>query len=208
MRTRDLFDREADASDFIIPNMPDGDVIYYRRFFGCEESDVFFEALSRDIRWKQEKIRLYGKFSDVPRLTAWHGDPGKTYAYSGLFLEPEAWTERLLEIKSRVEAASGSTYDSVLSNLYRDGRDGVSWHSDDEAELGENPIIASVSFGAARTFQLKHRTRPNLGLKLELAHGSLLLMKGATQHHWRHQVPKTKRASGPRINLTFRTIKR
>jgi alkylated DNA repair dioxygenase AlkB len=139
-------------------------------------------------------------------LTAWYGDEGATYSYSGTTRYPKPWIQLLLEIKQRVEQAAGVRYNSLLINQYRDGTDSVSWHSDDESDLGRNPSIASVSFGAVRSFHLRHRQDKHLGHKLDLGHGSLLLMQGPTQHYWHHQVPKTSRVVGPRINLTFRSV--
>ena len=152
---------------------------------------------------------MYGQRIAVPRLTAWFGDPRATYSYSGITMTPEAWTPLLLELKSLVEPkALGTPFNSVLLNLYRDGNDSVSWHSDDEPELGTNPVIASVSLGQARTFRLKHKRDDSIPpVEIELTHGSLLVMSGALQHFWKHQLPKRKSKSlGPRINLTFRRI--
>lgn len=148
---------------------------------------------------------MFGKLLPMPRLTAWYGDKG--YTYSGLHNKPQPWLPVLLELKERVEQASGNKYNSVLLNLYRTGQDSMGWHSDDEAELGNEPAIASLSFGGERKFSFRHRTRKDLkSQSIDLAHGSLLLMQGATQHHWLHQVPKTARAMTPRINLTFRKV--
>lgn len=170
------------------------------------QSDLFLEALTAKVRWKHEEIRLFGKMVKQPRLTAWYADPGKTYTYSGLTVTPEPWISELLEIKKEVEVAAHAGFNSVLLNFYRNERDSVSWHSDDEPELGENPVIGSVSFGAPRCFQLKHKKDNKLRSEILLTHGSLLLMKGPTQHHWLHQIPKKSKPCGPRINLTFRKI--
>jgi alkylated DNA repair dioxygenase AlkB len=186
--------------------MPDAEVIFYREFFTLAESDALFEELSSQIEWKQERIWFLGGERLLPRLTAWYGDAGKSYTYSNLTLHPLPWTPALLRMKERVESVAGVQFNSVLLNLYRDGRDSVSWHSDDEPELGQNPVIASVSFGAARRFQFKHKRKPELRQTVDLTHGSLLLMRGATQHYWKHQIPKTTRPVDPRINLTFRVI--
>jgi alkylated DNA repair dioxygenase AlkB len=186
--------------------MPNADVTFYPAFFPTDESAALMTALQHGIKWKQEAIRLYGKEIALSRLTAWYGDPSAAYSYSGLTVHPFPWTETLLTIKSRVEAAAGVTFNSVLLNRYRDGRDSVSWHADDEPELGPNPVIASVTFGAARVFQFKHKALPDQRHALTLTDGSLLLMAGATQHHWLHQIPKMKAAVGERINLTYRII--
>jgi alkylated DNA repair dioxygenase AlkB len=190
----------------ILP-MPDAEVLFYREFYTASESDDLFEELTRTISWKQETIRIMGGTTPIPRLTAWYGDEGKLYSWSGITQHPHPWTPALLRMKERVEAAAAVRFYSVLLNLYRDGRDSVGWHSDDEPELGENPVIASVSLGAARSFQFKHKHNPALRHTIELTHGSLLLMRGATQHFWKHQIPKTAKPCGPRINLTFRVIR-
>jgi alkylated DNA repair dioxygenase AlkB len=186
----------------------ESDIILYRTFFTKAKSDVFFEALSVGINWKQEQIKLYGKHIDFPRATAWYGDEGQSYTYSGITVLPNPWTPVLLEIKKEVESVSGVAFNSVLLNLYRSERDSVAWHSDDEPELGRDPVIGSVSFGATRRFQLKHKRDKSLREQIDLPHGSYLLMRGATQHSWLHQVPKETKPRGPRINLTFRVIKR
>lgn len=186
--------------------MPDADVRFYRSLFSQEDSDRLFNELHQHSNWQQEHIKLYGKLMPIPRLTAWYGDVGKSYTYSKVKMTPNPWTPSLLEIKSKIEAISSTTFNSALLNLYRDGRDSVAWHSDDEPELGENPSIGSVSFGAARRFMFKHRQQKELKQEVELAHGSFLLMQGSTQHFWLHQVPKTTKPLQPRVNLTFRVI--
>lgn len=179
-----------------------------RAFVPAPEADAAFAALLAETPWRQERIVVYGRAIVQPRLTAWYGDPGARYAYSGLALEPVAWTPLLAELKAQVEAAAGARFDSLLMNLYRDGRDSVSWHSDAEPELGRNPVIASLSFGATRRFQLRSRPPlPPARHELALGHGDLLVMRGATQHQWAHQVPRTARPVGPRINLTFRLVR-
>jgi alkylated DNA repair dioxygenase AlkB len=184
----------------------DGDVDYYPAFFSKAESDALFQDLLATTNWKQEKIKLYGKLIDLPRLTAWYGDQGKSYTYSGIKVVAEPWTDTLLRIKREIEAVSGVSFNSVLLNLYRGEQDSVAWHSDDEPELGVNPVIGSVSFGATRRFQLKHKREKALKREIDLLHGSYLLMKGPTQHCWLHQVPKTKKPAKQRVNLTFRVI--
>src|SRR5262249_24736355 len=151
---------------------------------------VFLQKLMETINWKQEKIKLYGKPIDLPRLTAWYGDEGKSYTYSGIKVDPEPWTADLLDIKQEIETVSGTSFNSVLLNLYRGELNSVAWHSDDEPELGTNPVIGSVSFGATRSFQLRHKQNKKLRVNINLTHGSYLLMKGPTQHCWQHQVPK------------------
>jgi alkylated DNA repair dioxygenase AlkB len=189
-------------------NLPDADVAYYESFFPVENSDRLLDSLINKIQWKQNTIRFYGKESPVPRLEAWYGDPGMSYSYSGIRMDPLPWTEDLLEIKKIIEPVSMTTFNSVLINFYRDGKDRVAWHSDDEKELGKKPIIGSVSFGAERKFKLRHKKYRENGLRSEimLKHGSFLLMSGSTQNHWAHEIPKTAKPLGPRVNLTYRKI--
>jgi alkylated DNA repair dioxygenase AlkB len=186
--------------------MPEADVIFYRTFFTEAQADVFYEDLYRNTSWTQEQIKLYGKLIDLPRRTAWYGDEGRSYTYSGITVTPNPWMPVLLEIKKEIEVVSGVIFNSVLLNLYRGERDSVAWHSDDERELGRDPVIGSVSLGATRSFQFKHKAKV-LRRKINLPHGSYLLMRGPTQHYWLHQVPKETKPRGPRINLTFRVIK-
>ncbi|MBE9011587.1 alpha-ketoglutarate-dependent dioxygenase AlkB [Pseudanabaenaceae cyanobacterium LEGE 13415] len=182
-----------------------GFVFFYPDLFGRAEADRLYADLLSQIKWQQDHLKIYGKDVPLPRLTAWYGE--KQYTYSGIEMQPRSWTEALLQIKSCIEPLSNTRFNSVLLNLYRDGNDSVSWHSDDEPELGKNPIIGSVSFGATRRFSLKHRRNRDLKrIDIELTHGSFLLMAGETQHHWLHQIPKTKKITSPRINLTFRMI--
>jgi len=155
--------------------------------------------------WRQEEITVYGKPYLQPRLSAWHGDSG--YSYSGIRLEPAPWTPTLLDIKIRIESLTGQDYNSVLLNYYRDQNDGMGMHSDDERELGRQPAIASLSLGEERMFLLKHKSRKDLKTtRLSLPCGSLLLMCGETQRHWKHGIAKNRQACGPRINLTFRKV--
>jgi alkylated DNA repair dioxygenase AlkB len=187
-------------------DLPDGDVTFFSQFFSEGDSDRLLDDLNRTTAWNQETIETEDTAIQLPRLTAWYGDPGRTYTYSSITMEPAPWTEPLLEIKARIEQVSETGFNTVLLNLYRDGRDAVGWHTDDEPELGEMPVIGSVSFGGARTFRLRHRKRKELQVELELTHGSCLLMRGPTQRFWRHQVPRTEDRVEPRINLTFRRI--
>ncbi len=182
-----------------------GEYIYSPNFFSKTESDLFLESLKENIEWKQESMNMYGKQLNFPRLTAWYGDNDKPYSFSGIKLSPQPWNEELLEIKNRIEPKASVTFNSVLLNRYRNGNDSISWHTDAEKELGKNPIIASVNFGATRKFQLRHiQTKEKL--EIELTHGSLLIMQGELQHFWQHQVPKTTQNVTERINLTFRVI--
>ena len=186
--------------------MADGAVSYCAGAFESRLADRWFSVLHSDIAWKEEHIVIFGEHRKVPRLVAWYGDPGASYVYSGVRHEPLPWIPPLEEIRERVERLTGHAFNSVLANLYRDGNDGMGWHADDEAELGRDPVIASVSLGATRRFRMRHRRLRDLTVDLDLEHGSLLVMAGATQHHWVHAVPKTRRPVGERINLTFRRI--
>ncbi|HEY0080079.1 MAG TPA: alpha-ketoglutarate-dependent dioxygenase AlkB [Pyrinomonadaceae bacterium] len=187
--------------------MPDADVIFYSSYFSKEESDHILQKLSNEVTWRQDKITYYGKEMDLPRLTAWYGDSGKAYTYSNIAMSSDEWTPTLLYIKKKIEEAARVNFNSVLLNLYRNGRDGVSWHQDNEPELGKEPVIGSVSFGGTRRFQFRHKKRKELGkTEIDLTHGSLLIMKGLTQIYWQHQIPKTSKPVEPRINLTFRVI--
>lgn len=186
--------------------LPDGDLRFWPHAFADAEAAQLFAALRSSIEWTAEEVVIFGQPRLVPRLVAWHGDPGAAYTYSGTPHEPRPWTPELAVIRSRIERLSGRSFNSVLLNLYRDGRDGMGWHADDEPELGRNPAIASVSFGATRRFRLRHRKNRTEPVTLPLTNGSLLLMAGPTQHHWLHAVPKTAVAVGERINLTFRTV--
>ncbi|MEO7215390.1 alpha-ketoglutarate-dependent dioxygenase AlkB [Mucilaginibacter sp.] len=188
------------------PQLPPDLMEYKPRFFTKAECDTLIPALKTNIRWNQETIQMYGKILNTPRLTAWYGDNSKTYAFSGKKYDPYPWTDELHFIKQCVDAAAGITFNSVLLNLYRNGNDSVAWHADDEPELGVNPIIASVSFGEIRRFDVKHKTAKQQKYSVELENGSLLIMKGDLQHNWLHQVPKSTKAIGERINLTFRVI--
>lgn len=175
-------------------------------FFTSDESLNFFQNLLAKTRWHQDEIHIYGKLVKTPRLSAWYADEGKSYAYSNIVLNPLPWFDELQQIKERVEAETGSKFNSVLLNLYRNGEDSMGWHRDNEPELGINPDIASVSFGATRIFKLRPYKTKTPVKNIELNSGSFLMMKGRTQHFWEHSVPKTKRVNSPRINLTFRTI--
>ncbi|MBO9154017.1 alpha-ketoglutarate-dependent dioxygenase AlkB family protein [Chitinophaga sp. GCM10012297] len=185
----------------------DGMAVLFPALFTPEESDGYFQLLKENINWKQEPVILFGKTVMQPRLTAWYGDEGKTYSYSGITMQPLRWTEELLAIKSKVEAAAGQDFNSALLNFYRNGQDSMGWHRDNESSLGINPVIGSVSFGAERVFQFRHYMNRSVKRAVLLTHGSLLIMGGETQHYWQHALPKTARPIGARINITFRKIK-
>lgn len=180
----------------------DGAAVLHARFLAPGDADGLLAGLRGALDWRQESVTRAGRAIPVPRLTAWCGD--RPYAYSGIAHAPAPWPADLLGLLDLVRGHAPGV-NSVLGNLYRDGRDHVSWHADDEPELGEDPVIASVSLGAARRFALRH-TGTGRTVALDLPHGSLLVMAGACQRCWRHAVPPTARAVGPRINLTFRTI--
>jgi alkylated DNA repair dioxygenase AlkB len=193
-------------SEPMVLNLPDAEIIYYPNFFDKTAADAIFSELKTAIPWQQDDITVFGKTHRQPRLTALFGNEGKPYSYSNIKMQPHSWTPLLQKIKLYVEQVADANFTTVLLNLYRDGKDSNGWHADNEKELGNNPIIASVSFGTERTFQLKHNTIQGLKQTILLEHGSLLLMKGTTQHFWKHQIPKTSRPIGSRINLTFRVI--
>lgn len=187
--------------------LPDAEIIYWPLLFSEADCNRYFRHLIDTVNWRQDNINLFGKTYKQPRLTALYANNKKPYSYSNITMHPIAFDDILTEIKSKVESVTKAGFTTCLLNLYRDGRDSNGWHADNEKELGRNPIIASVSLGASRSFHLKHRSQIDLRHKIILENGSLLVMKGATQHHWLHQVPKTKKAVGKRINLTFRSIK-
>jgi alkylated DNA repair dioxygenase AlkB len=192
----------------IVPvSLIDGDARLIADFLARPQSDAYLAELLDLVDWSQHIIRIRGRQVASPRLSAWYGDPDAHYSYSGLSLEPRPWLPVILELKRQVEAVCNAPFNSVLLNLYRDGADSMGWHSDDEPELGERPVIASLSLGAIRRFRLRHRRRKELDpVAIDLENGSLLIMEGDTQRFWRHQVPKTRRAVEPRVNLTFRKI--
>jgi alkylated DNA repair dioxygenase AlkB len=193
-------------SEPILLNLPDATIIYYPHFFDKLEADTIFAQLKKEIPWQQDEISVFGKTHPQPRLTALFGNEGKPYSYSNIKMQPHPWLLFLQKIKSDIQTVVDVDFTTVLLNYYRDGKDSNGWHADNEKELGTNPIIASVSFGAERIFQLKHNFIPNLKQNIILEHGSLLVMKGTTQHFWKHQIPKTAKPIGERINLTFRVI--
>ncbi len=183
----------------------DGELFLIRQFYQKLESDLLFAKLKSTLAWQEEDIFIYGKRCKVPRLMCWYGDPGACYRYSGVDHQPLPWTDELLLIKEKVQSCSQSSFNSVLANLYRNGRDSMGCHADDEKELGQNPVIASLSLGEERLFKLHHKKRKQT-LDINLGYGDLLVMAGMLQHHWVHSIPKTPKSKGPRINLTFRKI--
>ena len=187
-------------------NLTDAEIEYYPDFFSSAKANELLLKLQNEIPWRQDNITVYGKSHAQPRLTALFGNEGKPYGYSNIVMQPHHWSPLIVFIKEEIEKICNENFTTVLLNLYRDGQDSNGWHADNEKELGRNPVIASVSFGAERVFQLKHNTL-ELKQNIVLEDGSLLIMKGTTQHFWKHQIPKTKKQIESRINLTFRIIK-
>ncbi len=186
---------------------PKPDITYNPTWLPPDEADTLFATLRTTIPWETHRIKLFGREIDSPRLSCWIGDPGTDYKYSGARFAPHPWPEALLAIRERLARELSAPFNSVLANLYRDGRDSMGWHSDDEPELGSEPVIASVSLGAERRFVFKRKAD---GRKHEmvLGHGSLVVMQGRTQKDWRHAVARTKAVESERINLTFRCLNR
>lgn len=212
--------------------VPNGELIYIEHFFSKKISDRSVEYFQENdaiewrsakwreinpeefskinftnIRWKQDSINMYGKSIPLPRITAWYGDSGKSYTYSGIRSEPNAWNKGLLYLKQEAERIACVEFNSVLLNWYRDGDDHLNWHADDEKELGLNPVICSVNFGETRDFVLRRNSDVSQKITLPLSHGTLLVMRGELQHYWQHSVPKRKRVNDSRFNLTFRRIR-
>ena len=186
--------------------LPGAQLRYRPAWLPMAEADVLFEKLRQSLPWSVHRIRIFGRHVDSPRLSAWIGDADAVYRYSGSDFSPHPWTGALSALRQRLQEELDTPFNSVLANLYRDGRDAMGWHSDDEPELGPRPMIASVSLGGVRRFLLKHRHDPTLRSAFELPHGSLLVMAGDTQQRYRHALPRTARQVEARINLTFRWI--
>lgn len=195
-----------DDENVIRITLPDGEMDFYPQFFSARESDTYLQTLMDTLAWKQESLKLYGKEVPFPRLMAWYGNAGTAYKFSGNTFITDPMTPELTEIKDRISPFSAQTFNSVLANLYRNGNDAMGWHADDEPELGKNPVIASVNFGATRKFRLRYKSDHRQTYELALTHGSLLVMKGTLQEYWEHQIPKTKLPLSERINLTYRHI--
>nr|WP_297783691.1 alpha-ketoglutarate-dependent dioxygenase AlkB [uncultured Allomuricauda sp.] len=199
----DLFTNQIDPTQNILPQ--DGTVNYFGSIVNQNKADYYFEQLLNGIPWEQDVVHMFGKRIVTKRKVAWYGDKPFEYTYSKSTKKALPWTPVLLKLKQLTEHLTKETYNSCLLNLYHSGEEGMGWHSDNEKELKQNGAIASLSFGAERKFVFKHRdTKEKVGLQLD--HGSLLVMKGATQEHWLHRLPPTKKIGKPRINLTFRTI--
>jgi alkylated DNA repair dioxygenase AlkB len=199
----DLFNQQIDETINYLPQ--DGIVNYYGKLLTVKQADHYLHKLLTTIHWKNDEAVIFGRHIITKRKVAWYGNDNYDYTYSRITRQALKWTKELLELKQLVEAKTGDTFNSCLLNLYHNGDEGMAWHSDDEKTLGENSSIASFSFGAERKFSFKHRqTKETLSMMLE--HGSLLVMKGTTQTHWLHCLPKSKRITTPRVNLTFRTM--
>ncbi len=189
-----------------IISLPDADLCYYPKFLNKICANELYNNLLKELDWEQYYITLFGKKIAQPRLTALYAINESTYTYSGLQLIPEPYTQELKKLNSSLNELTRQKFTHCLANLYRDGNDSMGWHSDNERELGKDPVIASISLGSVRNFQLKHIKNPEFKHNIYLENGSLLIMKGSTQKFWKHQLPKSKKDFSPRINLTFRTI--
>lgn len=221
---------DESAQAFIL-QVPQGELVFFEGFFNTKISDRSVEYFQENdtfdlngaswplvsaedfaqihfthIQWKSDQIKMYSKTVPLPRLTAWYGDSGTSYTYSGITSEPNEWNKGLLYIKEKIEQVTALSFNSVLLNWYRNGEDHMGWHADDEQELGTNPVIASVNFGEARDFVIRRIDDPTKKIVIPLKHGSLLVMAGELQHYWQHSVPKRMKVKGSRFNLTFRTV--
>ena len=201
-----MIDSELLPKDGDILKLNDAEISYFESFFTAREAQAIFNQLLHETPWQQDPITVFGKTYQQPRLTALYANNTKPYTYSGITMQPKEMTPLLREIQNKIKLVCEASFTTVLLNLYRDGKDSNGWHSDNEKELGKNPIIASLSLGENRLFHLKHRRNKEDRLKLLLKSGSLLIMRGATQEHWLHQISKTAKPVKPRINLTFRKI--
>lgn len=194
-------------SEFVDLNLQDATIYYYPNFLSLEKADMYFQYFLNHTKWQHDKITVFGKTYDQPRLTAFYSENKQPLKYSNIVMQPHSFKNEILDLKNNIEIITQSKFNCCLLNLYRDGRDSNGWHADNETQLGKNPVIGSLTLGAERYFHLKHRTNKQLKHKILLKHGSLLLMKAKTQHFWLHQIPKTKKQIEKRINLTFRYIK-
>lgn len=187
--------------------LDNGWYIWVPNFYSEKKADVLLKELESGLNWKGGEVKVFGKTYEIPRRQVLFANKGFKYGYSGKTLEVQKWDETVLQVKTKIEESFDFDFNACLANLYRDGQDSNGWHSDNEKELGENPIIGSVSLGNTRKFQLKH-TITNERKDILLTHGSLLVMGGEMQHYWKHQITKTKKAVTPRVNLTFRKLKK
>ena len=199
----DLFNNEIDSLTNLLPQ--DGNVVYYKNLLTLNEANFYFDSLLHSIEWKNDQAFIYGKLIITKRKVAWYGDTDFEYTYSKITKRALPWTAELVELKKITEELTGEKFNSCLLNLYHNGDEGMTWHSDAEKVLKKNGAIASLSLGAERKFTFKHKeTKETISLILE--NGSLLVMKGSTQTYWLHRLPPTKLISTPRINLTFRSM--
>ncbi len=196
-----LFDEEP-----IHLNLPDAEFIYYSNFISKEKADLLFETLLSEIPWQHDEITIFGKKIAQPRLTSLYGNDGKSYGYSNIVMQPHPFNSTLIFIKEEIENTVKEHFTTVLLNLYRNEKDSNGWHADNEKELGRDPVIASLSLGEERIFQIKHNRNKEVKQSITLQHGSLLVMKNGAQIHYKHQIPKASKPKKPRINLTFRKI--
>ncbi|MBB2494886.1 alpha-ketoglutarate-dependent dioxygenase AlkB family protein [Aquipseudomonas ullengensis] len=196
-----------DLFDTPTVQLPDAELEFLPHWLDAACADRWLAQLQAETPWEQPQVFLHGKHYPVPRLLAWYGDAQASYRYSGLIHQPLPWTALLAEIRAAVEQVAGQRLNGVLLNYYRDGNDSMGWHSDDEAVLGRDPLIASLNLGGTRRFDLRRKGQTRIEHSLELGHGALLVMRGATQHYWQHQVAKTGKSVAPRLNLTFRLIR-
>jgi alkylated DNA repair dioxygenase AlkB len=185
--------------------LADAKVQYLANWLDNETADSLLHLFQHELNWSEAKIKIFGKMIKIPRLQAWYGDAGANYTYSGVTMTSLPWHDELHKLKTKCERQCGSSFNSVLANLYRHGQDSMGMHSDNEAELGSEPLIASVSLGEARNFDFKHKINGEK-FRLPLEHGSLLIMSAETQKYWQHGIAKTKKQLKPRINFTFRKI--
>ncbi len=197
-----LFDDGSEPEELLAHG---GSAVLYRSVVDPGVADRLCRELGEQILWDQPTIRMYGKTMLQPRLVAWFGDAGMNYSYSGTTMHPQPWLPTLVGLKAECERLAGVRFNSALANLYRDGQDSVAWHADDEPELGVDPVIASLSLGDVRRFRLRHTDTRDV-VSIDLPTGSVVVMSGRCQAEWMHEVPKTKRQVGARINLTFRRI--
>lgn len=193
----------SDAKDL---QLKDAEVFYFQNFLSGKEANNHYLQLLKTIDWQQHQVKIFGRVLPQPRLTALYAETEKQYSYSGLTLKPAKFPVILKDLRQKLEMLTGHHFTHCLANLYRSGKDSMGLHSDDEKELGRNPVIASISLGGIRIFVFRHKTEKAQKVELELESGSLLLMQGSTQHFWKHEIPKTKKEAEPRINLTFRKI--
>lgn len=200
-------DLDSTSEEPVSLPLSDARLLLFPRLDLGEDDRVLLQRLIDDTAWRQDDITLFGKTHPQPRLVAWYGDPGTTYTYSGLRHDPMPWTPALQRLRQRMQVVAGCGFNSVLLNYYRDQHDSMGLHSDDEPELGPQPVIASLSLGESRRIFFKHKTRRDQEtFSIELPSASVLIMKGETQRYWRHGVRKLKRTCGPRVNLTFRWV--